>query len=110
MLFLGMECDGAPLTWLYGPFLSSSLKRTHDRNRTLSGSNFEKAWKIAEKSNCKAAYVYAMGQEPWLSYIMGLKYLPESSQIIESDKFIQACKDNGIESERLFGRKEWVIE
>jgi len=110
MLFLGMECDGAPLTWLYGPLLSAPLKRTHDRNRTLSGSNFEKAWKIAEKSNCKAAYVYAMGQEPWLSYVMGLKYLPESPQIIESDKFIQACKDNGIESERLFGRKEWVIE
>jgi hypothetical protein len=110
MLFLGMECEGAPLTWLYGPLLSTPLKRTHDRNRTLSGSNFEKAWKIAEKSNCKAAYVYAMGQEPWLSYMMALKYLPDSPQIVESDKFVQACKDNGIESERLFGRKEWVIE
>jgi len=109
MLFLGMECDGAPLTWLYGPLLSTPLKRTHDRNRTLSGSNFEKAWKIAEKSNCKAAYVYAMGQEPWLSYMMALKYSPDSPQIIESDKFIQMCKENGVESERLFGRKEWVI-
>lgn len=109
MLFLGMECDGAPLTWLYGPLLSTPLKRTHDRNRTLSGSNFEKAWKIAEKSNCKAAYVYAMGQEPWLSYIMALKYSQDSPQIIESDKFIQTCKANGVESERLFGRKEWVI-
>jgi len=109
MLFLGMECDGAPLTWLYGPLLSASLKRTYDRNRTLSGSNFEKAWKIVEKSNCKAAYVYAMGQEPWLNYVMALKYSPDSPQIVESDKFIQVCKDNGIESERLFGRKEWVI-
>ena len=110
MLFLGMECDGAPLTWLYGPLLSSPLKRTHDRNRTLSGSNFEKAWKIAEKSNCKAAYVYAMGQEPWLNYVMALKYSPDSPQIVESDKFIQKCKENGIESERLFGKKEWIIE
>ena len=24
-LFLGMECDGAPLTWLYGPLLSQKL-------------------------------------------------------------------------------------
>lgn len=110
MLFLGMECDGAPLTWLYGPLLSTPLKRSHDRNRTLSGSNFEKAWKIAEKSNCKKAYVYAMGQEPWLNYVMALKYSPDSPQIIESDKFIQTCKDNNIESERLFGRKEWIIE
>ena len=51
-----------------------------------------------------------MGQEPWISYIMALKYSPDSPQMVESDKFIQACKDNGIESERLFGRKEWVIE
>lgn len=109
ILFLGMECDGAPLTWLYGPLLSTPLKRTYDRNRTLSGSNFEKAWKIAEKSNCKEAYVYAMGQEPWLNYIMALKYSPDSVQILESNKFIQTCKDNGIESERLFGKKEWII-
>ncbi|MBW8308844.1 MAG: MBL fold metallo-hydrolase [Candidatus Paracaedibacteraceae bacterium] len=109
MLFLGMECDGAPLSWLYGPLLSSPLKRTHDKNRTLSGSNFEKAWGIVEKSNCKKAYVYAMGQEPWLNYVMALKYGDNSPQIIESDKFIQACKQKGIESERLFGKKEWNI-
>jgi len=75
----------------------------------LSGSNFEKAWKIAEKSSCKAAYVYAMGQEPWLNYIMALKYAEDSPQIIESNKFVQACKDNDINSERLFGRREWII-
>jgi len=109
MLFLGMECDGAPLTWLYGPLLSNPIKRNHDRNRTLSGSNFEKAWKIAEQSNCKQAYVYAMGQEPWLNYVMALKYDENSPQIVESNKFIQACKEKGIESERLFGKKEWTI-
>ena len=109
MLFLGMECDGAPLTWLYGPLLSTPLKRSHDRNRTLSGSNFEKAWAIVEKSNCKRAYVYAMGQEPWLNYVMALKYTEDSPQIVESNKFIEACKENGIESERLFGKKEWTI-
>ena len=110
MLFLGMECDGAPLTWLYGPLLSTPLKRTYDRNRTLSGSNFEKAWQIVTRSYCKAAYVYAMGQEPWLNYIMALKYSSDSPQIIESDKFVQMCKEKGIESERLFGKKEWIIE
>lgn len=109
MLFLGMECDGAPLTWLYGPLLSSPIKRSYDRNRTLSGSNFEKAWTIAEKSKCKNAYIYAMGQEPWLNYVMSLKYTEDSLQIIESNKFVQACIERGIESERLFGRKEWTI-
>ncbi|MBP6952744.1 MAG: MBL fold metallo-hydrolase [Alphaproteobacteria bacterium] len=109
MLFLGMECDGAPLTWLYGPLLSSPLKRTYDRNRSLSGSNFEKAWAITEKSNCKQAYIYAMGQEPWLNYVMALKYEEDSLQIVESNKFIHMCKEKGIETERLFGKKEWVV-
>lgn len=109
MLFLGMECDGAPLTWLYGPLLSQSLKRSHDRNRQLSGSNFEKAWTIVEKSKCKHAYVYAMGQEPWLNYAMALQYSHDSLQITESNKFVQACQEKGIESERLFGKKEWHI-
>lgn len=110
MLFLGMECDGAPLTWLYGPLLTGPLKRSYDNNRTLSGSNFNKAWSIAEKSNCKEVYVYAMGQEPWLGYIMALKYTPESLQIIESNKFIEECIAKGIKAEIPFGKKEWILE
>lgn len=109
MLFLGMECDGAPLTWLYGPLLTTPLKRAHDRNRTLSGSNFEKAWDIVKRSSSKQVYIYAMGQEPWLNYVMALKYTDTSPQIIESNKLIKACTESGIESERLFGKKEWVV-
>ena len=109
MLFLGMECDGAPLSWLYGPYLSSPISRGFDRKRTLSGSNFKKAWAIVEKISCKSAYIYAMGQEPWLNHIMALHYEANSPQIIESNKFIEACRCEGIESERLFGKKEWVI-
>lgn len=110
MLFLGMECDGAPLSWLYGPLLSTPLSRGFDRNRTLSGSNFEKAWAITQKLQCKRVYIYAMGQEPWLEYISSLKYSPTSIQIIESDKLIEACQSKGIESERLYGKKEWRLE
>jgi L-ascorbate metabolism protein UlaG (beta-lactamase superfamily) len=109
MLFLGMECDGAPLTWLYGPFLTHPIKRKYDNARTLSGSNFEKAWSIVEKSGCKEAYVYAMGGEPWLHYIMALTYTPDSIQITESDKVVQKCLENNITSERLFAQKEWVV-
>ncbi len=110
MLFLGMECDGAPLSWLYGPLLSAPLSRGFDKNRTLSGSDFKKAWAIVEKLQCKKVYIYAMGQEPWLEYISSLTYTPTSIQIIESNKLVEACQAKGIESERLFGKKEWVIE
>lgn len=109
VLFLGMECDGAPLSWLYAPYMVNPLNKAHDDERTLSGSNFEKAWSIVEKSGCKEAYVYAMGMEPWLHHIMALQYTPESVQMTESDKFIAACNDNGITSERLFMKKEWTV-
>lgn len=109
ILFLGMECDGAPLTWLYGPLLTQPIKRDFDRNRSLSGSNFNKAWEIVKKSQCKEAYIYAMGQEPWLNYVMALKYDASSPQIIESNKLLSKCKEEGIVSERLFGKKEWII-
>lgn len=109
VLFVGMECDGAPLSWLYGPYLPEPLKKGHDDERTLSGSNFEKAWSIVEKSECKAAYVYAMGMEPWLTHIMALQYTPDSIQITESDRFIEACKEKGIASERLYLQKEWIV-
>src|SRR5262249_26282921 len=46
VLFLGMECDGAPLTWLYGPLLTRPLNRSMDHSRRLAGSNFERGMNI----------------------------------------------------------------
>lgn len=107
VLFIGMECDGGPLNWLYGPLITRDHDREATRTRTLSGSNFPKAQALAEESGCKAAYVYSMGQEPWLNYIMNINYTEESLQIVESDKFVNACTQAGMQSERLFGRAEW---
>jgi L-ascorbate metabolism protein UlaG (beta-lactamase superfamily) len=108
-LFLGMECDGAPLTWLYGPLLTKSIERAMDESRRLSGSDFEQAMSLVRQFGCKSAYVYAMGQEPWLTYIMSLKYTDESRQIIESNRLIDECAKQGIYAERLFGQKEVLI-
>ena len=107
VLFLGMECAGAPLSWLYGPLLSQPIKRTDDISRALNGSNFDRAWPIVELSGCKEAYVYAMGQEPWLGYIMALEYSENSIQIKESNKFIENCTQKNICAERLYLKKEW---
>jgi L-ascorbate metabolism protein UlaG (beta-lactamase superfamily) len=109
-LFLGMECDGAPLTWLYGPLLTTRTERTMDESRRLSGSDFEQGKSIVELFNCKEVYVYAMGQEPWLNYITSIKYTPESRPIVESDKLVKWCHERGIVSERLFGEREILIE
>jgi len=62
-----------------------------------------------ETFNCKEVYVYAMGQEPWLNYIMSLKYTDESRPIIESNRLIKICRERGIVAERLFGEKEILM-
>lgn len=108
-LFLGMECDGAPLSWLYGPLLSRRLERALDESRRLSGSNFEQGMGIVSRFNCKDVYVYAMGLEPWLTYLLSLKYTDESRPIVESNRLIKACHDQGISAERLFGEKEILL-
>lgn len=109
-LFLGMECDGAPLSWLYGPLLTQRVERSMDESRRLAGSNYEQGMSIVDLFHCREVYVYAMGQEPWLNYIMSIKYTEQSRPIIESNKLIQACRDKGIIAERLFGEKEILLE
>jgi hypothetical protein len=51
-----------------------------------------------------------MGQEPWLNYIMSIKYTEESRPIIESNRLIQYCSEHGIIAERLFGEKEILLQ
>jgi L-ascorbate metabolism protein UlaG (beta-lactamase superfamily) len=109
-IFLGMECDGAPLSWLYGPLLTKGIERAMDESRRLSGSNFEQAFDLVRRFNCRSAYVYAMGMEPWLGYIMSLQYTEQSRPIIESNRLIRECMESGMTAERLFGEKEILIE
>ena len=109
VLFLGMECDGAPLSWIYGPLLTHRLDRKMDQSRRLAGSNFMRALAMVEQFKCKEVYVYAMGQEPWLNYVMSLKYTEQSNPIIQSNKLIATCHERGIVAERLFGEKEILL-
>jgi L-ascorbate metabolism protein UlaG (beta-lactamase superfamily) len=108
-LFLGMECDGAPLSWLYGPLLTQRVERALDESRRLSGSNYEQGMSIVDLFHCREVYVYAMGQEPWLNYIMSIKYTAESRPIVESNRLVEACRERGIVAERLFGEKEILL-
>ncbi len=109
VLFLGMECDGAPLSWIYGPLITRRLQRTMDQSRRLSGSNYEKGIDIVRRFHCRQVYVYAMGQEPWLNYVMSKKYTETSSPIVESNALLADCKAQGIVAERLFGEKEILL-
>jgi L-ascorbate metabolism protein UlaG (beta-lactamase superfamily) len=109
-LFLGMECDGAPLSWLYGPLLLRAIDRGRDQSRRLSGSDYTQAIGLVERFGCKDVYVYAMGQEPWLNHVMSIKYTEQSRPIIESNRLIGECGTRGLVAERLFGEKEILID
>lgn len=108
-LFIGMECDGAPLSWLYGPLLTKPLARKVDQSRRSNGSDYPKAINIVDKLSPQQVYVYAMGQEPWLTYLTSIQYTSESRPIVESDRLVEECRRRGLVSERLLGRKEIVL-
>ena len=108
-LFVGMECDGAPVSWIYGPLLTQRLERNKDHSRRLAGSNFDRAIDIVNQFHCKQVYVYAMGQEPWLNYISSIKYTEKSNPIIQSTRLLETCREHGIPAERLFGEREMFL-
>jgi L-ascorbate metabolism protein UlaG (beta-lactamase superfamily) len=110
VVFIGMECDGAPMSWLYGPLISKPLSRKVDQSRRSNGSDYEKAIQIVERLNPSQVYVYAMGQEPWLKYLTSIQYTAESRPIVESDKLVAECLRRGLASERLYGRKEITFD
>ena len=56
-----------------------------------------------------AVYVYALGQEPWLNYVMSIKYTDKSRAIVESNHLLTACADRGIVADRLFGEREILM-
>jgi L-ascorbate metabolism protein UlaG (beta-lactamase superfamily) len=109
MLFVGMECDGAPLSWLYGPLLTKPVARKVDQSRRSNGSDYEKAIDIVNRLNPEKVYVYAMGQEPWLTYLTSIVYTDASRPIAESNRLVAECRRRGLTAERLFGCKEMML-
>lgn len=106
-VFIGMECVGGPLDWIYGPLLAKTIKHSHKQARRYSGSDSQKALKLVKTLNAKEILVYAMGQESWLSHITSLNYETTSPQLIESDLFIDQCRQINIVCKRLYGKDEW---
>jgi L-ascorbate metabolism protein UlaG (beta-lactamase superfamily) len=110
VIFIGMECDGAPLTWLYGPLLTKKLPRDMDGSRRLAGSDCKKGMDLVDIFNPKEIYVYAMGMEPWCEFISSIKYTDESNPIVQSNKLVELCRERGMIAERLYGEKELLYE
>lgn len=105
-VYLGMECEGAPLNWLYGPVLGAPTKNQHAESRRLCGADCERAWSIVNVLQPREVYVYAMGQEPWMQSVMGLQYASDSIQLVEAERFVARCQSHGFHASRLFMKAE----
>ncbi|HET8660206.1 MAG TPA: MBL fold metallo-hydrolase [Micromonosporaceae bacterium] len=107
LAFLGMECDGAPLTWLYQGLLTRPVTKKMSDSRKLSGSNAQQAAAIMTELGADEAYVYAMGEESWQGHVMATTYTEDTYQLKQIDEFLTWCKDHSITAEHLFNKREW---
>jgi L-ascorbate metabolism protein UlaG (beta-lactamase superfamily) len=110
ILFLGMESAGAPMSVVYGPLLTKQLDRRHDQARRTIGCDCERGLAIVDEFNLKQAYIYAMGQEPWLRHILPMEEKRDSKGIVDSNRFVAECLQRGIVAERPFAKKEIFLE
>ena len=106
ILFIGLECAGAPLSWVYGALLPRPLEQKKDNSRRLNGSDFPKAMEVIHSLNCKKVFVYAMGAEPWLSFITSIDPGEDTIPNHNAQELINACRQIGIPAERLYGSAE----
>jgi L-ascorbate metabolism protein UlaG (beta-lactamase superfamily) len=107
MAFLGMECAGAPLTWLYQGLFTMPVTKKMSDSRTLSGSNAQQAAGIMTELGASEAYIYAMGEEGWLGHVMATTYNEDSYQLKQVTEFMTWCADHGVKSDHLLGKHEW---
>jgi L-ascorbate metabolism protein UlaG (beta-lactamase superfamily) len=107
LLFIGMECVGAPMSWLYGSLFTKPIPRQINESRRFNGSDCASVERMTAIFRPEAAYVYALGMEPWFKYFMGVDYDESARQILESDRLLSICAQRGQSAERLFAKRIW---
>lgn len=110
LAFLGMECEGAPVTWMYEPFLERPLPLAAANSRRLDGCNSGRAELLLSALDARAVLVYALGTEPWLRYISSISFSPTSPPILEADRLIARFQARGLAADRLHGSAELQLD
>lgn len=105
-LFISLECDGAPVSWLYGQFMPKKINHQYDKTRKLITSDADKITQLINIFSIKNVYLYARGKEPWLSYIMEVNQDINSKTNAELAKLQDYCKSRNILLEDLYGKNE----
>jgi L-ascorbate metabolism protein UlaG (beta-lactamase superfamily) len=106
-VFIGLECVGAPLSWSCGSFLPVRPEFSYEQSRRYKGCDAARAQTMLNALGAERLYIYAMGLEPWLEYLLGLALTEDSPQITEAKKLLAAVRDKGYEEAKLlFGQDE----
>lgn len=108
-LFIGTECVGAPSNWLYGPLITGVVLDHDNKHRRLASSDAMRAHRFAKDIKAKKVFVYALGQEPWLSYVMGAKHSADARQIREADKLVTLLNQDGVPAKRLYLKDQFCL-
>ena len=105
VLAIGMECVGAPYTWVYGALHTKKVPKAIKNSRRLDGSDCEQAVPMVKALNAKQVFVYAIGLETCFKYFNGLEHEEDSRQVQESNKLLEVCKEINVSAEILFCKK-----
>jgi L-ascorbate metabolism protein UlaG (beta-lactamase superfamily) len=103
-IFLGLECEGAPLTWMYGPLFPRPVARKLSMARRLNGADASEAMRLVSTLGAGRIFIYALGEEPWLQHVMATNYTPESYQLLQAEELAAACATRNVEYRHLFGK------
>lgn len=109
-LFLGMECLGAPFSWIYGAYMPNAVDRKKDQSRRLNGSDFARGLQVIKSLECDNVYIYAMGAEPWLQFVTSIDPSEDTVPAVNARQLLEHCNSLGIKTERLFGSADVTIE
>jgi L-ascorbate metabolism protein UlaG (beta-lactamase superfamily) len=107
--FIGLECEGAPVSWAYGPLLFGAVSRNMDQSRRTGGSNAARALKLIETLGCRRVFIYAMALEPWMAMFGGAPCDESSVQAREIRSLLGECAARGIQAELLDGSKSFAL-
>lgn len=109
IMFLGMECDGAPMSWLYGPLAARPIAHEQDQDRRLNSSDCDGGLAVIDAFDAKQAYIYAIAMEPWLGYLVPTAWSEDSRPIIEARRLIAEMKRRGRQADIPYCRGEWYL-
>ncbi|MGQ0593713.1 MAG: MBL fold metallo-hydrolase [Gammaproteobacteria bacterium] len=110
-VFIGMECIGAPLTWVYAPLLPIKPEHGHGQSRRSHAGDAAAALDLLLAVKAQRVYIYALGREPWLKHFLALDPTENDPYMHEIRKLLEAVRVQGfLDARLLFGRKDLYLE